>query len=113
MAITIGDALLRLGADTKDLDAAMAKVGDNIKKGAEKWSKQMRVVGAAFTAVGVAGLKLADDARKMNAALSGTAITLGITVGEMGACPGDDKRHFQAEFRYRHIRPAGPGRGPG
>ncbi len=83
MSITIGDALLKLGADTKDLDAAMAKVGDSIKRGTEKWSKQLRVAGAAFIAVGVAGLKLADDARKMNAQLSQSAITLGVTTGEM------------------------------
>lgn len=47
MSIKIGDALLKLGVDSTELDAGMKKATDNIKG-------QMKAVGAAMTTFGVA-----------------------------------------------------------
>lgn len=60
---------------SKELDAISAKL-----KG---MSTELRIAGAAMTAVGVAGLKMVSDARKMNAELGQTAITLGVSTKEM------------------------------
>jgi len=49
----------------------------------QKASTSLKIIGAAFTAVGVAGLKFASDARNINATLGSTAITLGITTKEL------------------------------
>ena len=49
----------------------------------KKVTDAMKIMGAAFTAVGVAGLKLVGDARKMNASLGQTALTLGVSTKEM------------------------------
>ncbi len=49
----------------------------------QKASTALKVTGAAFTAVGAAGLKFASDARNVNATLGSTAITLGITTKEL------------------------------
>ncbi len=53
------------------------------KASLESVAKGLKVAGAALTAVGVAGLKLSSDARKLNAELSTTAITLGASTKEM------------------------------
>ena len=50
---------------------------------AQKVSSAMKIMGAAFTAAGAAGLKMVGDARKLNASLGQTAITLGIDTKEM------------------------------
>lgn len=49
----------------------------------QKASTALKVTGAAFTAVGAAGLKFASDARNVNATLGSTAITLGVTTKEL------------------------------
>src|SRR3989304_6368761 len=49
----------------------------------QKASTSLKIIGVAFTAVGVAGLKFASDARNINATLGSTAITLGITTKEL------------------------------
>jgi len=76
MAISVGDAVLKLGVDTKDLDRGMKGVGATFQK-------HQAVIGAAFTAIGAAGLKLVDSARKMNAQLGVSALNLGVTAEEM------------------------------
>ncbi|MCJ7669565.1 MAG: phage tail tape measure protein [Dehalococcoidia bacterium] len=106
--ISIGDALLKLGVDTSDLKKGMADASNSVKqslndmgakireteKANEESTKnitaawksiqdQLRIAGAAFTAVGVAGLKMVSDARQMNADLAQTAITVGTTTKEM------------------------------
>jgi hypothetical protein len=43
----------------------------------------MKVMGAAFTAVGAAGLKMVDSARELNAQFGQTAITMGVSTKEM------------------------------
>ncbi|KKL89348.1 hypothetical protein LCGC14_1915580, partial [marine sediment metagenome] len=50
MAISIGDALLKLGVDTKDFDKGMKGLGASIKK----HSKQIRLAGLAMAGFGVA-----------------------------------------------------------
>ena len=54
-----------------------------LEKNTQKVQKGLRIMGAAFTAVGAAGLALATTSRKLNAQLSVTAINLGITTKEM------------------------------
>lgn len=49
----------------------------------EKNSAKLKALGAAFTALGVAGLKMASDARKLNAQLGATGLTIGATTKEM------------------------------
>lgn len=83
MAISIGDALLKLGVDSKGLDKGMKNAETNVKTASQKMQKSLMIAGAAFTAVGVAGLKLVDSARKMNAQLGVIALNLGITTKEM------------------------------
>ena len=60
---------------SKGVDSASNKVN--------AMGKQMKIAAAAITALGVAGLKLVADARKMNAELGVTALNLGITTKEM------------------------------
>ena len=55
----------------------------DLEKNTEKLQKRLKMVGAAFTAVGAAGIKLTDDALKLNARLGVTAITIGSTTEEM------------------------------
>ena len=83
MAISVGDAVLRITGDTKDLDRSMSGLKDRVKKSMAGISKQLKVVGVAFTAVGAASLKLAGDSRKLNAQLSQVAIGLGLTTEEV------------------------------
>ncbi len=83
MAISIGDAVLKITGDTKDLDKSLTDAERRTKEASEKMKKYLMLAGAAFTAVGVAGLKLVDSARKMNAQLGVTALNLGITTKEM------------------------------
>jgi len=54
-----------------------------LEKQTEKVQKGMRVMGAAFTAVGVAGLAIISSTKKINAQLGVTAINLGVTTKEM------------------------------
>ena len=49
----------------------------------QKVQKGMKIMGAAFTAVGVAGLAMIQSTKKINADLGVTALTLGITTKEM------------------------------
>jgi len=108
MALTIGDALLKLGVDTSNLTKGMenavrgfksslAKIGAevkdtarvneeytrNIEAGWKKIMEPVKAVGVAFTAIGAAGLKFSADARILNSVLAQTAITLGTTTGDM------------------------------
>lgn len=83
MAISVGDAVIKIVGDTKDLDRSMAGLKDRVKKGMQAVSTQLRVVGAGFTAVGVASLKLIGDARKLNAQFATTALGLKSTTKEV------------------------------
>ena len=62
------------------------KVNDQFSKMEEKTKKVqkgLRIAGAAFTALGVAGLALVGKTKEINAQLGVTAINLGLTVKEM------------------------------
>jgi len=83
MSISVGDAVVKLGLDKTKFNEGMRSAGDETDAAAKKMQTGMRIAGAAITAVGVAGLKLVADARKMNAELAQTAITTGISTGEM------------------------------
>lgn len=54
-----------------------------LEKHTQQVQKGMRIMGAAFTAVGVAGLAVVQSTKKINAQLSVTAASLGITTKEM------------------------------
>ncbi len=83
MAITVGDALLRMGVKKdqfeRDIDGAQKLVKDRMAK----MQQALKMAGVAFTAMGAAGLKLVADSRKINAALEATGVTLGLTTEEM------------------------------
>ncbi len=85
MGISLGDALLKLGIDKTDLDKGLKEVEANVKSAMEKVQTQLRMTGAAFLAVGIAGLKMSSDARNLNAQLGQTAITIGSTTSAMRA----------------------------
>jgi len=54
-----------------------------LEKNAEKVSKGLKVVGAAFTAVGVAGLAIVASTKKINTELAAAGVNLGMTGKEM------------------------------
>lgn len=83
MAISVGDATLKITGETKDLDQALEGMQAKIKSSAAKMQQALRPVGIAFTGVGAAGLKLVGDAKKLNAQIGVTAKSLGITTGEL------------------------------
>jgi phage tail tape measure protein, TP901 family, core region len=63
-----------------------AQVEEGLKKTKEQ-TKQvqdaLKLLGAAFTAVGAAGIAMVSSARKLNAELGQTAITLGVSTQDM------------------------------
>ncbi len=71
------------GNEISKLFVVIGAKTEDFVKGMDSVEKQMKVVGAAITAVGAAGLKLSDDARKMNAELGQTGLTIGKSTGEM------------------------------
>ena len=83
MSIKIGDALLKLGVDKSEFDKSMSEASQHVKTSMEKMQTHLRVASAAFMALGVAGLKMVSDARKLNAELGQTALTLGVSTKEM------------------------------
>ncbi len=83
MAMNLGDAVLKISGDTKDLDRAMEQSEKKVGSVMERMSGSFKMAGAALTGVGVAGLALVSSARKMNATLGMTGRTIGATTGEM------------------------------
>ena len=83
MAINVGDAVVKMGLDKTQFENGMKQVTNETERSAKRMQTGMRIVGAAITAVGIAGLKLVADARKMNAQLAQVAITAGTTTAEM------------------------------
>lgn len=72
--------ILEIIVKSKDeASAGLKAIGDKV----EGMSKQLKVAGVAMTAIGVAGLKMASDARKMNADLGYTGQIIGATTDEM------------------------------
>jgi len=70
MAISVGDAVLKLGVDTKDLDKGMSGIGDTIKKHQKAIGIGMVAMGGAIIAMGVASVKayadMGDEVHKMS-----------------------------------------------
>ena len=83
MAINVGDAVVKLGLDKTQFNNDMNQVATNTEKSAKRMQNGMRFAAIAITAVGVAGLKMVDSARKMNAELGQSALTAGIAEDEM------------------------------
>lgn len=83
MAISAGDCVLAVGADTKDFDQSMNQMEGKVKSSMENVKKSLRIGGAALTGLGVAGLKMVDTSKEMNAKLGVTALNLGVTTEEM------------------------------
>ena len=83
MAISVGDAVVKLGLDKTQFTDGMKKVGDETDTHMKRVQSSMRIAAIAITAVGVAGLKLVADARKMNAELGQVSITTGIATAEL------------------------------
>lgn len=54
-----------------------------LEKHTQQVQKGMRIMGAAFTAAGVAGLAIIQSTKKINAQLGVTALNLGVTTAEM------------------------------
>ena len=81
--INAGDAVVKLGLDKTQFENGMKQAADKTQQGAQRMQKGMRIAAVAITAVGLAGLKLVADARKMNAQLAQVAITAGHTTAEM------------------------------
>ena len=81
--INVGDAVVKLGLDKTKFNEGMRNVGDETDTHMKRVQSSMRIAAIAITAVGIAGLKLVADARKMNAELGQVAITTGLTTGEM------------------------------
>ena len=69
MAISIGDAVLKLGIDTKDLDKGMQGIGNTIKKHQKAIGLGMVAAGGAILAAGVLSIKtfaeMGDEVQKM------------------------------------------------
>lgn len=69
MAISIGDALLKLGVDTKDLDKGMKGLGARIKKHQKAIGIGMVAMGGAILAAGIMSVKsfakMGDEVQKM------------------------------------------------
>ena len=83
MAIEVGDAILKIKGDSSQLNQTLNQVEQRTQSSMQKMQNRVRMAGVAFTALGAAGLKIADSARKMNAQLGITALSLGVTTKEM------------------------------
>jgi len=83
MAINVGDAVVKLGLDKTQFTNNMNQVTTETEKSAKRMQTGMRIVAVAITAVGIAGLKMVKDARKMNAELGQIALTADTTTAEM------------------------------
>ena len=69
MAISIGDAVLKVGVDTKSLEKGMKGIGATIKKHQKAIGIGMTVMGGAILAAGVMSVKsfakMGDEVAKM------------------------------------------------
>uniref|UniRef100_A0A6M3LZ20 Putative tail protein n=1 Tax=viral metagenome TaxID=1070528 RepID=A0A6M3LZ20_9ZZZZ len=83
MSISIGDAILKVGVDKADFNKSMGDMEKNVQSSMQKVQGGFKVAGAALTAFGVAGLAAVSSARKMNAELGQTALTIGVSTKEM------------------------------
>ncbi len=83
MALSIGDAILKMGIDKTEFDSAMKSMDENIQSSMKKLQDGLRIGGVAFTALGVAGLKMVDTARILNSQLGQTGLTIGVSAKEM------------------------------
>ncbi len=65
MAISVGDAVLKLGVDTKDLDKGMSSLVGRIKKHQKTIGIAMTAVGGSIVAIGIKSLMVASDVEEM------------------------------------------------
>ena len=69
--------------DTAEFDQSIDESGKGVESAFQGMQGHLRATGIAFTAVGAAGLKLAADARKLNASLGQVGLTIGASTAEM------------------------------
>ncbi|MDV2988576.1 MAG: phage tail tape measure protein [Dehalogenimonas sp.] len=85
--MNVGEILVKLGVDSSGLDADMKTATDtmsnSVSSAVKGMSDQLKAAGAAFTAVGVAGLSTISSSKEMNAQLGATGITINKTAAEM------------------------------
>ena len=79
----LAELFVKIGADTAGLQKGLSGAETQIQSSSEKMRKALLPVGAAFIAIGAAGLKFVSDAKKMNAELGQVALTMGISTKEM------------------------------
>ncbi len=75
--------MLSVGIDSSQLESSFQQLQTNIKANCEKLQKSIMTIGIGMTAVGVAGTKLVDSTKELNARLGGVGITIGKTTKEM------------------------------
>lgn len=84
MSISIGDALLKLGVDSKDLEKGMAEAEKNVQKAGQNIEKSITKITVAATAMGaalIAGImKITTDYGKLGEELINLNIKTGISV---------------------------------
>ena len=83
MAETLVELVARITADSTELKKALNQSDAAIDSFAAKTKTSFKMIGGAFTAVGVAGMAMVSSSLKINAALSQTAMTVGSTTKEM------------------------------
>ncbi len=83
MAITVGDAVMKLGLDSTQFDQSMSTLQTKVTSGFQKLQQNIVPISAGMAAIGAVGLKMADTARQMNAQLGQTGLTMGKTTAEM------------------------------
>lgn len=79
----VGEAIVEITGDTRGLDRSLKDSQKKVKSSADKMKKALLPVGLALTAIGVAGLKMVESSKKMNAQLGVTAQSLGVSTKEM------------------------------
>jgi len=83
MAFSVSDLMLKVGIDTSDLNKGLNNMTREVQDSVKKMQTNFRVMGAAMTAVGGAGLAMVESTKALNAQLSMTAQTLGVSANKM------------------------------
>lgn len=83
IVVKFGSDITGLIKGTTDATTALGEFGDSTEDTSAKYTKLGVVVAGVSTSVGLAIVGLTDSAKKTNAELAGTAITLGTTTEDM------------------------------
>ena len=83
MAETLAELAVKITADTASLQTDLGKAEKSFTGFSEHIKTGLKVIGGAFTAFGVGGLKMVSSSLEMNAALKQVGLTIGATGEEM------------------------------